>query len=620
MCGICGMFDMQNKNRIDIGILKSMNNKLIHRGPDAAAERIEENLGVGFNRLSIIDINNGMQPIFNEDHSMFVICNGEIYNYKELTKDLERKGHHQRTKSDCECIIHLYEEYGVDFIESLNGQFSFFIYDKRKNVVVCARDHVGIAPFFYTIVNGMFIFASEIKAIIEHPAVLRKLDLTGLDQVMTLPGLVSPRTMFQGISSLKPGHRIVITDYTNMRIEEYWDLKYPEVGEMEYQEEEDYYIEKLDELISNAVRYRLQADVPVGFYVSGGLDSSVIAGKIKQLNMDNKQSFSIDFPDKDISEGIYQRLMVSGMNTIHNEYKLGLKDMINGLQRVIYHAECSLKESYNTATMKLAEMAHGKGIKVVLTGEGADELFGGYVGYRFDKLNQMMPRQKVANLEMEEFWRDKVWGDSDFLYEKNFYSYEAVKRELYSNAVNEAFEEINCLNHFIIDKNKIKNIDLLHKRSYIDFKLRMADHLLGDHGDRMAFSHSVEARFPFLDKDVVAFATKIPPSIKLKDFDEKYILKRASRQYVPKEIIKRAKFAFTAPGSSEILKTNRELIDDLLSYERIKKQGVFNPDKVEQLKKLYLHPDFKLNVPYDNDYLMIVLTTEMLIEAYKIAG
>ncbi|TCL57594.1 asparagine synthase (glutamine-hydrolysing) [Kineothrix alysoides] len=611
---------MQQRDRIDGDILKCMNEKLAHRGPDASAEKIERNLGIGFNRLSIIDIDNGMQPIFNESESIFTICNGEIYNYKELTQELEAKGHRFRTRSDCECIIHLYEEYGVEFIEKLNGQFAFFLFDRLKNEIICARDHVGIAPFFYTITDGLFIFGSEIKAIIEHPAVMRKLDITGLDQIMTFPGLISPRTMFQGIFSLKPGHRIIIKDYTNFRIEEYWDVLYPENRELEHEEKEDYYVERLDELLTKAVKYRLQADVPVGFYVSGGLDSSVIAGKINQIDTDKKESFSIDFSDRDISEGKYQRLMASNVNTRHNEYNLGLCDLVGGLNRAVYHAECSLKESYNIATMKLAEMAHAKGIKVILTGEGADELFGGYIGYRFDKFNQMSPRQKTDDWEKEQLWRDKVWGDSDFLYEINFYAYEKIKREIYSGEVNAVFHDINCLNHSIIDKNKIQNVDLLHKRSYIDFKLRMADHLLGDHGDRMAFSHSVEARFPFLDKDVISFVLKMPPFIKLKDFDEKYVLKRAAKKYVPEEILKRPKFAFTAPGSSEILKSDREFVEDILSFERIKRHGIFNPEKVEELKKLYLQPDFKLNVPYDSDFLMIVLTTEMLLDKYKMVG
>lgn len=619
MCSICGIFDMSKENRIDRDILLKMNSKLEHRGPDESTILIEENLGMGYNRLSIIDLKSGMQPIYNEDGSIILICNGEIFNYKELRESLTQKGHRFHTASDCECIIHLYEEYGNDFLNKLNGQFAFCLYDSRTHQMLCARDYFGIAPLFYTIVDGLFIFASEIKAIIEHPYVERKIDMVGLDQVMTFPGLISPRTMFKNISSLKPGHMINIS-YHHFDIKEYWDLVYPKTGEIEYKKDENYYIDKLDELLTQSIKYRLQSDVPVGFYVSGGLDSSLIAGKINKIAPYLKNSFSIEFMDKDISEAKYQKVIIDYLKAKHNAYQMGLDDIVSNMEKVVYHAECALKESYNTATMKLAEMAHNQKIKVVLTGEGADELFGGYIGYRFDLFNQLSPRQKVPNQLEEEQLRYDVWGDSDFLYEKNFYAYNKIKKSIYSESINEIFDDVNCLNHFIINKERIKDIDILHKRSYVDFKLRMADHLLGDHGDRMEFSHSVEARFPFLDKDVVEFVAQMPPNIKLKNFDEKYILKKISKNYIPEEIVKRPKFAFTAPGSSEFLKSNKEYIEDMLSYERIKRHGIFNPSKIEQLKQEYSKPDFKLNVPYDNDYLMVVLTTEMLFDKFGLEG
>ena len=402
MCGICGMIDLRLRNRIDPDILWRMNKRLEHRGPDQADIKILGNVGMGFTRLSIIDLLGGMQPLYNEDHSLVLICNGEIFNYKELNNELMQKGHVFRTKSDCECILHLYEEYGEDFLNLLNGQFAFFLYDQKRKRAMCVRDQVGIAPFYYTITNGLLIFASEIKAILEHPDVERKLDLVGLDQVMTFPGLISPRTLFCNISSLPPGHCLVINDSCEVQVKQYWDVVYPKIGEMEYSTDENYYTEKLDELLTNAIKCRLQSDVPVGFYVSGGLDSSVIAGKIFEIDPFLKQSFSIDFADRDISEGKYQRTMVDYIHATHNVHRLDVDEIMSSMRDVVYHAECVIKESYNTATKKLSQMAHEKGIKVVLTGEGADELFGGYIGYRFDKLNQMMPRQKVPNLKRKK--------------------------------------------------------------------------------------------------------------------------------------------------------------------------------------------------------------------------
>ncbi len=619
MCGICGVIDLKQKNRINPDILWRMNKRLEHRGPDQAEVKVIDNVGIGFTRLSIIDLHGGMQPLYNEDYSLVLICNGEIFNYKELSSELIHKGHIFRTKSDCECILHLYEEYEEAFLNMLNGQFAFFLYDLKRKKAICVRDQVGIAPFYYTIANDFLIFASEIKAILEHTDVERKIDLVGLDQVMTFPGLISPRTLFCNISSLSPGHYMIINNFSEVQVKQYWDISYPKIGEIEYSVDEKYYTEKLNELLTNAVKCRLQSEVPVGFYVSGGLDSAVIAGKICEIDTLLKQSFSIDFADRDISEGKYQRAMIDFIHANHNMYRLDVDEIMRSIRDVVYHAECVIKESYNSATKKLSQMAKEKGIRVVLTGEGADELFGGYIGYRFDKLNQMMPRQRVPHLKEEEALREQVWGDYDFLYEKNFFAFNQVKKSIYSDSINASFDQINCLNYFVINQERIKNIDILHKRSYVDFKLRMADHLLGDHGDRMVFSNSVEARFPFLDKNVIEFVMKMPPSLKLKDFEEKYILKKAAKKYVPSIILERPKFAFTAPGSSEFIKCDRKYMDEILSYDSIKKHGIFNADKVEQLKKEYMKEDFKLNMPYDNDYLMIVLTTELLMQEFKMS-
>ncbi|MDQ0175264.1 asparagine synthase (glutamine-hydrolyzing) [Bacillus chungangensis] len=620
MCGIVGMLDMNNEGRINETIICNMTQKIRHRGPDGLNYFVKDNVGFGFARLSIIDLEGEIQPFFNEDYSIVMICNGEIYNYKELCEDLHLKGHKLRTNCDVECIVHLYEEYGAECINKLNGQFAFAIYDFKEETLLCARDYAGIAPFFYTVVDNMFIFASEIKAILEYPAVKREIDLVGLDQILTFPGLISPRTMFKDISSLKAGHYIKINHFGNMKMNEYWDLVYPKIDEIEYRKDETFYIEQLDEWLSRAVKYRLQADVPVSFYLSGGLDSSIIAAKINKIDPTRRHSFSIDFTDKEISESKYQRLMSQHVNSMHHEYLFRFYDIEQELRKVVYHSECALKETYNTASIKLSNLVKQYGLKVVLTGEGADELFGGYIGYRFDKLKQMQGQQATANDGIEDHVRESIWGDKSFLYEKNYFSFQQIKQDLYSDDVNRMYEDVNCLNHFIVNKERLRNVDVLHKRSYVDFKLRMSDHLLSDHGDRMTFANSVEARYPFLDKGLIEFATKIPPSLKLKEFEEKYILKKVSEGLIPTDIAKRPKFAFTAPGSPELLKQNIEWINDLLSYDRIKKQGLFRPEKIEQLKNSYSQPDFRLNVPYDNDFLITVITVGLLMEEYNMKG
>ena len=618
MCGICGVFDMNSQKRGELSTIERMLRKLEHRGPDNSDYFIRDSISLGFSRLSIVDLESGMQPIFNEDKSIVLICNGEIFNYIELRQKLVLEGHQFKTNSDVEVILHLYEEYEIDsFINELNGQFAFAIYDFNKNQLLCARDHVGIAPFFYTVADGLFIFASEIKAIIEHPAVERAVDLVGLDQIFTFPGIASPRTLFRDIKSLSNGCYIVVRG-NNVEVREYWDLIYPEAGEASYVANEDYYIEKLDELLTESVKLRLQADVPVGFYLSGGLDSSLIATKIKQIDGSlNRHSFSIDFPDKSISESAFQRVIANKVNSIHHEKMFYHYEIVNRLKKSVYHSECALKETYNTASMALSESVRANNIKVVLTGEGADELFGGYVGYRFDKLRMQQKSQDNQGNLFENEVRRKIWGDENFLYEKEYYSYQNTKQELYSREIQEIFESVNCLNYPIINKERINRRDIFHKRSYVDFKLRMSDHLLSDHGDRMMYANSVEARYPFLDKNLIEFAINIPVDFKLRGFDEKYILKRVAKSLVPDEIIKRPKFAFVAPGSSELLKQDIEFIEDLLSYETIKRQGYFNPDVVQALRKKYKEQGFKLNVPYDSDLLIIVITFGIFIQQFQ---
>ncbi|KNY26430.1 asparagine synthase (glutamine-hydrolyzing) [Pseudobacteroides cellulosolvens] len=621
MCGICGMFDMRNDHRANIGTVSGMTEKILHRGPDGVDYYVKDNIALGFSRLSIIDLESGMQPLSNEDGSIVLVCNGEIFNYLELRRELIAKGHRFKTNTDVEVIVHLYEDSGPDFIERLNGQFAFAIFDSKRNMLLCARDHVGIAPFFYTVVEGVFVFASEIKALLEYPGVSREVDLVALDQILTFPGVISPRTLFKNINSLENGNYLTVNSDGFIKIKEYWDLIYPEAGEIIESMDESDYIEKLDELIEKAVKYRLQADVPVGFYISGGLDSSIIASKIRQVSPGLKRhSFSIDFASKDISEVRFQRMMADYVESIHHEKLFHFEDISKRLRKVVYHSESALKETYNTASLSLSELVKEQGIKVVLTGEGADELFAGYVGYRFDKLRQMQPGQVAQVSALESRIREEVWGDETFFYEKDYKAYESTKLNLYSKGINDIFESVNCLNYPVIKKQRIKNRDVLHKRSYIDFKLRLPEHLLADHGDRMSFANSVEARYPFLDKDIIEFARIVPPGLKLKDFNEKYILKKLAESFVPDEIIKRPKFTFVAPGSPDLLKQNTEYIQDILSFDRIQRQGYFNADMVESLKNQYKTEGFKLNLPYDSDMLIIVMTFGIFLEEFNLPG
>ncbi|HYE54999.1 MAG TPA: asparagine synthase (glutamine-hydrolyzing) [Chitinophagaceae bacterium] len=617
MCGICGFIKFNGPVAGDDAVIvKRMNDKLIHRGPDAQDTLLFDNVALGFTRLSIIGLANGMQPLHNEDGSLVLICNGEIFNYIELRRELIQRGHIFKTDTDVEVLLHLYEDHGTSFLNLLNGQFAFALYDKRQQLLFCARDQMGITPFFYTSVNNTFIFGSEIKAILEHPLVEREIDLTGLDQVFTFAGLISPRTMFRNIHSLENGHFLVVNREGRIINEEYWDLIYPEGDIKMNGKTEEQYVDELEELFNSSINLRLRADVPSGLYLSGGLDSSMIAMKVNQLVPNvRKEAFSIDFIESQHSESTYQRLIARESNAKLNQKTFFYEDISNRLLHSVYHSECPIKETYNTASLSLSEAVRSNGIKVILSGEGADEFFAGYVGYRFDKMRAMKMVQNPCSPQ-EAALRHQLWGDEDFYYERNFLDFDEEKRRLYSDELNASFNEINCLHHPVINTERVRNRSVLNKRAYIDYKIRLVDHLVSDHGDRMALANSVEVRYPFLDKELVQYSTQLPNDLKLMDFTEKYILKKMAGRFVPRSVAQREKFHFIAPGSPYLLQKNIEYINDMLSYDRIKKQGYFNADSIENLKQTYKQEGFTINAPFESDLLITVLTFQMLLDKY----
>lgn len=617
MCGISGFirFDRRLQDGED-RIIKRMNEKLIHRGPDAQDTLLFENVALGFARLSIIGLSNGMQPIYNEDGSLVLICNGEIFNYIEWRETLQKKGHVFSSASDVEVILHLYEEYDTGFLNKLNGQFAFALYDKRRKRMFCARDQMGIIPFFYTIVNNAFVFGSEIKAILEFPDVKPEVDPVGLDQVLSFAGLISPRTMFKGVRSLENGHYLLVEHDGRIADIEYWDLIYPE-GEMPMNGKPEWeYIAELEALFEKAISYRLRADVASGLYLSGGLDSSMIAMKVKSLMPVNERpAFAIDFVDSLYSESEYQRTIARESRSELNQIMFPYQEIGSRLKKSIYYSECPIKETYNTASLSLSERVRSNNLKVILSGEGADEFFAGYVGYRFDKMRKM---SKVVNpaSQREKALRYELWGDEDFFYEYDLTEFETVKRNLYADGINECYDSINCLNYPVVRADRLKGRNLLNKRAYIDYKIRLVDHLVSDHGDRMAMANSVEVRYPFLDKELVEFSAQLPVDLKLNGLTEKYILRRMGKNLLPPAILEREKFHFIAPGSPYLLQQHTEFLNDLLSYDLIKRQGYFNPDTIEQLKKQYSREGYMVNAPYESDFLIIVISFGILLETF----
>lgn len=609
MCSICGVFDLQGRERADESVLKNMMHALRHRGPDGSNYQILDGVALGFNRLSFLDLKSGMQPHQNEDCTISMICNGEIYNFQELREQLEQKGHQFSTKSDVEVIVHLYEEYGLEFPHQLNGQFAIALYDRREKQLLLVRDQIGIAPLFYTQIQGKIVFASEIKGILEYPGVERRLNMKAVDQLMNFPGVVSPTTFFRGIHALEPGHMLRIRVGQETENLEYWDLQY---GPEEEDRGEDYYVQRLQELFHKAISRRLIADVPVGFYISGGLDSSMVACYIGKYLMNSTYSFSAEIGSGELDESRFQKMVCDCVRSTHSRVKVGEAAIWENLSKVIYHAESAVKESYDVAAYLLSDLVSQSPAKAVLTGQGSDEFFCGYVGYMVD-LFRNMQKGRMSQEECE--LNERLWGDPYFRYERNHPEIRRVHTQLYSSDVRGELESFSALAASPINLERVKGLTTARRRSYIDYKLRLADHLLGEHGDRMFFSHSVEGRHPFLDMELLSFVTTIPDKYKLNGTDEKYILKKAGKGIVPDEILNRKKFPFQAPGMSAMVKCPH-LGKDFLHEDLLKKYGIFDVNYVNYLKGLYGQSDFKLMGAYEIDYLLIVMTVTMLCEQF----
>ncbi len=619
MCGIVGFFKNKggfNRKEANSVIIKNMADTLVHRGPDEESYFVDENICLGFKRLSIIDIAAGNQPHFNEDGTVVSICNGELLNFIELKEDLTKVGHKFRTSSDTEVLVHLYEEFGFDLVKKLDGQFAFLIYDKNKKLVFGARDHFGVCPFFYTIKNNTFYFASEIKALLQHPEITSAVNVTGLDMIFTFPGIISPYTMFKDIFSVKPGYAFIFNG-DEFKTFEYWDLNFPLEKDIKNETDisEGEIVSELENLLLKSVKKRLLADVPVGLYVSGGLDSSLITGMVHSVSNEKRETFSIKFRDEKIDESRFQSIITKFFNTNHHVIEFDWHDIITRIRNTIFHAETPLKESYDTCSIALSETVRKHNIKVVQTGEGSDELFGGYVGYILDKIRTYTEINSTEDF-MDMEIRERVWGDPNFFYERSFYELQDVKHAIYSEDILADFSEIDCTGYNLIDKNKIIGRTPFHQRSYIDFKFRIADHLLADHGDRVVMANSVEARYPFLDMDFVEYVATIPPDFMNKNGNEKYLLKILAQKYVPEQIINRQKFAFVAPSSPYLLKNNRELFMDILAEDKIKREGFFNPIAIKRLLNMYGEEDLNINQTFDNDLLMIVFTFELFLDEF----
>lgn len=616
MCGIAGFIDLSGREPADPQVLAAMLERLVHRGPDGFGTFVEGGVALGMRRLSIIDPDGSGQPLRNRRGDIVLFGNGEVFNYRELRQQLQARGRRFLTDGDLEVILHLYEEMGMDFVHHLNGQFSIALFDKRTQQLHIVRDQFGITPVHYGVFGDVLVFASEIKAMLCHPAVPRRVDLVGLDQIICYPGLVSPRTLFQGISALPPGHRLEVSSgkATSYR---YWDLDYPPEHDGHDAMSEHEAVEEFSYRLGQAVALRLRADTPVGIYLSGGLDSSLVAALMRAAQPDRDiASFSITFPDMSlIDERKYQRMVATSLNFNHCEIAFSRDQIASRLRTSVWHAECPVKETYNTCTLAMAEAARANGVPVILGGEGADELLGGYPGYRFDAF---AASERTPPDPLEEAANVRLWGASGIRYERQYGRFAQWRRQFFSPDALEHLGEHGCLASPIVDTERLARRHRLHQRSVIDVKARLGDHLLGDHGDRMNMACSIEGRYPFLDRQLCEFLLKVPPNLKLRGLEEKYLLKQAAKGLVPTRIVNREKFGFRAPGSPYLLSLNEPWIQDILAPDTLRRQGYVNVEWINGMMSANRQTERALNPHLEDDLALLALTFGILLDAFDL--
>lgn len=394
MCGIAGYIDKNEKaNEL---VINRMLTRIQHRGPDECGIYLNGNVGFGSVRLSIIDIAGGQQPLPNEDLNLWIVFNGEIFNYIELRKELEEKGHRFRTHSDTEVLVHLYDEYGEDCLSKLNGQFAFSIWDKKKNEMFLARDRVGIRPLFYYHTPDLFVYGSEIKAIFEHPDVTRKISVEGISEIFTFWTTITPNTVFENIKECPPGHFIKVKN-GEIEVNKYWNLSFASQDNYYKGSFEDAIFE-FDKLFRDAVKIRLRADVPVAAYLSGGIDSSITTAYIKEINPNVLQTFSVGFADKEFDESYFQNIASKYFNTNHVDFKCSSSEIAENFPKVVWHCEIPVLRTSPSPMFSLSEKVSKNNIKVVITGEGADEILAGYDIFKENKIRLFWSKDKKSRI------------------------------------------------------------------------------------------------------------------------------------------------------------------------------------------------------------------------------
>jgi asparagine synthase (glutamine-hydrolysing) len=596
MCGIAGFIDQRKILAGDerAGVLDRMCRRIAHRGPDDQGTMIEGGVALGMRRLSIIDLAGGHQPISGCGGRVSVVFNGEIYNYRELQKELEERGHPFHTHSDTEAIVHAYEQYGARCVESLRGMFAFALWDSRDRTLFIARDRVGKKPLYYTETpEGSFVFGSELKSLLDHPHVRREINLEALDAYLSLGYVPEEMSIFRGVHKLEPGCHLTLRD-EKLTIERYWDFTYEPLRETRSEED---YVAELRALIEEAVRIRLVADVPLGAFLSGGIDSSTVVAMMARHTSQPVKTFSIGFHEESYSELEYARLTAEHFGTEHHEF-IVTPDVCRIVEDLAWHFDEPFADTSAVPTYMVSKLAR-EHVKVVLSGDGGDELFAGYTRYVVDRRRggfARLPRVVREGLMRPVSRRlpHGAWG-RNYLYNvtldplsRYLDSVSAFttlnKRSLYAREFRERLGADGDLTARLFETHaaRVRSGEPLDALLYLDSKTYLPGDILTK-VDRMSMAVSLEARVPLLDHQLIEFVTRIPASLKMKGLETKYIFKRAARGLVPDRILDRPKQGFDVPLQRWINHELREQIRETLTGPRAHARGYFDPAYVALL-------------------------------------
>ena len=607
-----------------------------YRGPDESGIYMGQGVGLGSVRLSIIDLAQGQQPMSDEAREFWIVFNGEIFNYIELRDELISLGYQFRTGSDTEVLLILYKHYREKCLEKLNGQFAFAIWDTQRKELFLARDGVGIRPLYYYREGDKLVFGSEIKCLMESGHIQAEPDPESLRKVFTFWTIPTPDTMFKGVKELSPGHYMVVKDH-HTEIKPYWQLQFSGDLSLESASSLAYAKDEFEALISDSVRLRLRADVPVAAYLSGGIDSSATTWFIKQIEPGVLNTFSIGFEHKEFDETAFQQSVSKMLDTTHHAITCQNTDIADQFAKVLWHTEIPLLRTGAVPMYLLSGLVNHYGIKVVITGEGADEFLGGYNIFKEAIIREFWSRQpdsKIRPLLLQKLYPylAQFQGRNSALL-KMFFGYRLKDTDspAYSHLIRWNNSK-HIREHFrqgFLDPSApdpvdaylenlpsgFEDLDLLSRAQWLESTLFMSGYLLSSQGDRMGMANSVEGRYPFLDHRVIEFCSKLPWDHKIKGLNEKYLLKKMMDGRLPEKVVNRPKQAYRAPVASSLTSDKApEYLREALSPDMLNKFGIFNPETVEKL--LRKMGEGKTVTENENMAVAGILSTQILMDMF----